>query len=45
MTGTNWWTSVCMHMPQRSIPFWEGASLEWGKQYALDRSEAVRGGW
>ena len=21
---------------QESIPFWEGASLEWGKQYALD---------
>ena len=21
----------------KSIPFWEGASLEWGKQYALDK--------
>ena len=35
MIGTNWWTSACMHMPQRRW-FWEGAGIEWGKQYALE---------
>ena len=27
-----------------AIPFWEGASLEWAKQYALDRVKLFRGG-
>ena len=29
---------VYCDMPQMKIPFWEGASLEWGKQYALEGS-------
>ena len=36
MTGTNWWARVYGHASEQ-MPFWEGASLEWGKQYALER--------
>ena len=36
MTGTNWWTSVCMHMPQRRYRSGRAPGIEWGKQYALD---------
>lgn len=34
---------VCVHA-QETIPFWEGASLEWGKQVRARYGQAVRSG-